>query len=76
MNFAYGWAFGRPVRKVYYNQVTTGMSIAVAILVDTIEICGLLSTELHIHGGFWDFLANFNMNKAGFLIDKVTLTRT
>jgi high-affinity nickel-transport protein len=68
MNFAYGWAFARPVRKVYYNLVITGLSIAVAFLIGTIEIFGLLSAELHIHGGFWDFMANFNINKAGFAI--------
>jgi high-affinity nickel-transport protein len=68
MNFAYGWAFARPVRKIYYNLVITGLSIAVAFLIGTIEIFGLLSAELHIHGGFWDFMANFNINKAGFAI--------
>jgi high-affinity nickel-transport protein len=66
MNFAYGWAFARPVRKVYYNLVITGLSIAVAFFIGTIEILGLLSAELHIHGGFWDFMANFNINQAGF----------
>ncbi len=68
MNFAYGWAFARPVRKVYYNLVITGLSIAVAFLIGTIEIFGLLSSELHIHGGFWDFMANFDINRAGFAI--------
>ncbi len=68
MNFAYGWAFARPVRKVYYNLVITGLSIAVAFLVGTIEIAGLLSSELHIHGGVWDFLAGFDINRAGFMI--------
>ena len=68
MNFAYGWAFARPVRKVYYNLVITGLSIAVAFFIGTIEILGLLSAELHIHGGFWDFMANFNINQAGFAI--------
>ena len=68
MNFAYGWAFARPVRKVYYNLVITGLSIAVAFLIGTIEITGLLSSELNIHGGFWDFMANFNINRAGFAI--------
>ena len=68
MNLAYGWAFARPVRKVYYNLVITGLSIAVAFLIGTIEIFGLLSGELHIHGGFWDFMASFNINKAGFAI--------
>jgi hypothetical protein len=53
MNFAYGWAFARPVRKVYYNLVITGLSVAVAFLIGTIEIIGLLSTELGIRGGLW-----------------------
>jgi high-affinity nickel-transport protein len=68
MNFAYGWAFARPVRKVYYNLVITGLSIAVAFLIGTIEIFGLLSSELHIHGIFWNFMADFNINHAGFAI--------
>jgi high-affinity nickel-transport protein len=68
MNFAYGWAFARPVRKVYYNLVITGLSIAVAFLIGTIEIAGLLSAELHIHGGFWEFMAAFDINRAGFAI--------
>jgi high-affinity nickel-transport protein len=68
MNFAYGWAFARPVRKVYYNLVITGLSIAVAFLIGTIEIFGLLSAELRIRGGFWDFMASFSINKAGFAI--------
>ncbi len=68
MNYAYGWAFARPVRKVYYNLVITGLSIAVAFLIGTIEITGLLSAELHIHGPFWDFMTGFDVNKAGFAI--------
>ncbi|HLH59192.1 MAG TPA: HoxN/HupN/NixA family nickel/cobalt transporter [Streptosporangiaceae bacterium] len=68
MNVAYGWAFARPVRKVYYNLVITSLSIAVAFLIGTIEIIGLLSSELHIRGGFWDFMADFNINRAGFII--------
>ena len=65
MNFAYGWAFARPVRKVYYNLVITGLSIAVAFLIGTIEIFGLLATELHLDGGFWGFMAGFDINRAG-----------
>jgi nickel/cobalt transporter (NiCoT) family protein len=65
MNFAYGWAFAKPVRKVYYNLVITGLSIAVAFFIGTIEILGLLSAELHIRSGFWEFTATFNINKAG-----------
>jgi len=68
MNFAYGWAFARPVRKVYYNLVITGLSVAAAFLIGTIEILGVLTSEMHLHGGFWDFVSNFDINRAGFVI--------
>jgi high-affinity nickel-transport protein len=68
MNFAYGWAFARPVRKVYYNLTITALSVAVAFLVGGIEIIGLLSTELHLHGWLGDYVASFDLNTAGFLI--------
>jgi nickel/cobalt transporter (NiCoT) family protein len=68
MNFAYGWAFARPVRKVYYNLVITGLSIGAAFIIGTIEILGILTTEAHLRGGFWSVMANFNINVAGFCI--------
>jgi nickel/cobalt transporter (NiCoT) family protein len=68
MNFAYGWAFSRPVRKVYYNITITALSIGVAFLVGGVEFVGLLSTELHLHGWLGDYLANFNLNTAGYLV--------
>ncbi len=68
MNFAYGWAFARPVRKVYYNLVITGLSIGAAFIIGTIEILGILTTEAHLHGSFWSVMANFNINVAGFCI--------
>jgi nickel/cobalt transporter (NiCoT) family protein len=68
MNFAYGWAFARPVRKVYYNVVVTGLSIAAAFVIGTIEILGLVATELHLHGFFWDAASGFDINRAGFVI--------
>jgi len=68
MNFAYDWAFARPVRKVYYNLTITGLSVFVALFIGTIELLGLLGQELNLTGGFWDVLANFDINKAGFII--------
>jgi high-affinity nickel-transport protein len=68
MNFAYQWAFSSPVRKVYYNLVITGLSVAVAFLIGTVEACGLISSEAHLSGGFWDFVSGFDINKAGFAI--------
>jgi high-affinity nickel-transport protein len=68
MNFAYGWAFARPIRKVYYNITITGLSVAAAFLIGTIELLGLLPSELNLRGSFWAFMANFNINTAGFII--------
>jgi high-affinity nickel-transport protein len=68
MNFAYGWAFARPVRKVYYNLVITALSIGAAFIIGTIEILGILANEVHLHGAFWSLMANFNINVAGFCI--------
>jgi len=68
MNFAYDWAFARPVRKVYYNLTITGLSVFVAFFIGTIELLGLLGQELNLTGGFWSFMANFDINKAGFVI--------
>jgi len=68
MNVAYDWAFARPVRKVFYNLTITGLSVFVAFFIGTIEILGLLGSELNLTGGFWDFMGNFDLNKAGFVI--------
>jgi len=57
-----------PVRKVYYNLVVTGLSVAAAFLIGTVEVLGILTSELNLHGAFWDFMANFDLNKAGFTI--------
>ena len=68
MNVAYGWAFSRPVRKVFYNITITALSVAVAFLVGSIEIVGLLSSKLHLHGWFGDYMASFDLNKAGYIV--------
>ncbi len=68
MNFAYGWAFSRPVRKVYYNLVITALSVAVALLIGTVELLGLLGNELGLHGAIWRAVAAVNINTAGFAI--------
>ena len=68
MNGAYGWAFFNPVRKVYYNLTITGLSIAICFFIGTIEVLGLIPTELHWEGSFWNFTENFNINTAGFII--------
>jgi nickel/cobalt transporter (NiCoT) family protein len=68
MNFAYGWAFSKPVRKVFYNITITGLSVAVALGIGTIEIVGLLAQKLGAHGSFWAWWKNVNINTLGLII--------
>src|SRR6516162_2891447 len=68
MNFAYDWAFARPVRKVYYNLTITGLSVFVAFFIGTVEILGLIEQEYRLGGGFWTFMGNFDINRAGFVV--------
>ena len=68
MNFAYGWAFSRPVRKVYYNIVITGLSVIVAIFIGGLEVAQVFANQLNLSGGFWNYALAFDINKAGFII--------
>jgi nickel/cobalt transporter (NiCoT) family protein len=68
MNFAYGWAFSKPIRKVFYNVTITGLSVAVALVTGTIELGGLFASELNLSGSFWDWFENININILGFVI--------
>jgi high-affinity nickel-transport protein len=69
MNFAYSWAFFNPVRKVYYNLAITGLSVAICFFIGTIEVLGILPMELGgLHSSFWNIMADFDINKAGFVI--------
>jgi nickel/cobalt transporter (NiCoT) family protein len=68
MNFAYGWAFSKPVRKVFYNLTITGLSVAVAVVIGTIELGGLMASRLNLTGSFWNWFENININLLGFVI--------
>jgi len=68
MNFAYGWAFANPVRKVYYNLTITGLSVAVALIVGTVELLGLLAQQLNYTGTFWSWVSGLDLNTVGFVI--------
>jgi len=68
MNFAYGWAFSKPVRKVFYNITITGLSVAVALVIGTVELGGLIAQHLDLSGSFWNWFENININLLGFLI--------
>jgi high-affinity nickel-transport protein len=68
MNFAYGWAFSQPVRKVFYNITITGLSVAIAAVIGTIELGGLLASKLRLSGSFWSWLEHIDINMLGFVI--------
>jgi high-affinity nickel-transport protein len=68
MNFAYGWAFSKPARKVFYNIVVTGLSVAVALVIGSIELAGLLAEKLGARGSFWTWLEHINLGTIGLII--------
>ncbi len=68
MNFAYGWAFSKPVRKVFYNLTITGLSVAVALVIGTVELGGLIASKLSLSGSFWSWFENIDINVLGFVI--------
>ncbi len=68
MNFAYGWAFSKPVRKVYYNITITGLSVAVALIIGTIEMASILVDKLGIDSGPLASLSNLDLNYVGYAI--------
>jgi nickel/cobalt transporter (NiCoT) family protein len=59
---AYGWAFVKPIRKLYYNITITSVSVVVAVAVGGIEAVGLLVGQFHVKGIFWDAVARLNEN--------------
>jgi high-affinity nickel-transport protein len=68
MNVAYGWAFSRPVRKIYYNITVTALSVAVALVIGVIELVGLLADKLGVTGGPLAWVAAIDLGDVGFWI--------
>ncbi len=71
MNFAYGWAFANPVRKVFYNITLTAISVAFAFIVGGTELLQVAQDQLALGGGFWSWIAALDLNVAGFVITGV-----
>jgi high-affinity nickel-transport protein len=68
MNFAYHWAFSNPLRKVYYNITITGLSIAVAMIIGSIELIGVLHNDFNLAGPVVDWISGLDLNNVGFFI--------
>lgn len=63
---AYGWAFTRPLRKLWYNLTITAASVVVALFIGGIEALGLIGDRLGLVGGVWDIVASLNGNLGAF----------
>jgi high-affinity nickel-transport protein len=68
MTLAYGWAVAQPLRKVVYNIAVTGLTVAVALLIGTIELAGLAADKLGARGSFWISLEHMNKSTMGVAI--------
>jgi nickel/cobalt transporter (NiCoT) family protein len=67
---AYGWAFVKPVRKLYYNMTITFVSVVVAVLVGGVEALGIIGEKFGLRGGLWDLIGALNeeLEMLGYLI--------
>jgi high-affinity nickel-transport protein len=65
---AYGWAFLKPVRKLYYNLTITFISVVIAFVIGGIEVLSIISRELGLEGGFWDFINGIDFGVLGLVI--------
>ncbi|MFI9329042.1 HoxN/HupN/NixA family nickel/cobalt transporter [Kitasatospora sp. NPDC052868] len=68
MNFAYQWAFSNPVRKVFYNLTITGLSIAVAFVIGTIELVGVLHEKLDLTDPVSGWIAELSLDNVGYVL--------
>ena len=68
MNFAYGWAFAKPVRKLFYNITITWLSVVVALVIGTIELMSVLAAKLGLTGQPWDGVSGLDLNYVGYAI--------
>ncbi|MHC5674963.1 HoxN/HupN/NixA family nickel/cobalt transporter [Nostoc sp.] len=67
---AYGWAYVKPIRKLYYNMTITFISVLVAVIIGGIEALSIIGDQLELKGSFWDFISNLsdNFGTIGYLI--------
>jgi len=68
MSKAYNWAFLNPLRKIFYNLTTTGLSVAVALLIGSIELMQVFISMLSLRGGIYDFIAALDFGILGYFI--------
>jgi nickel/cobalt transporter (NiCoT) family protein len=65
---AYGWAFLKPMRKLYYNLNITLISVLVAFIIGTIEVISIIASQFNLSGGLWNYFSNLDFGMLGSLI--------
>lgn len=65
---AYGWAFVKPMRKLYYNLNITLVSVLVALVVGTVEVLSIIANQFNLSGGLWDSVSTLDFGFLGTLI--------
>lgn len=67
---AYGWAYVKPIRKLYYNMTITFVSVLIALVIGGIEALSVIGDQLNLQGPFWDFIGNVgdNFGTIGYII--------
>jgi len=68
MNFAYGWAFSKPVRKIFYNITVTALSVMVALVIGLLELVAVFAEKLSLSGFPWENVASLDLNYVGYAI--------
>ncbi|SDY71291.1 High-affinity nickel-transport protein [Modestobacter sp. DSM 44400] len=68
MNFVHGWAFSKPVRKAFDKMADTGLSVAVALIIGTIELISILVDRLGIEPGPLAALGGLDLDYVGYTI--------
>lgn len=68
MRCAYGWAFLKPMRKIFYNLTITIISVMVAFIIGGIEVGQVASSQMGLTTGFWGWLQNLNFGVIGYTI--------
>jgi high-affinity nickel-transport protein len=59
---AYGWAFVKPIRKLFYNISITLVSVLVALVIGIFEVLSIIGTQFHLEGPLWDFVSAVGEN--------------
>lgn len=65
---AYGWAYIKPIRKLYYNMNITFISVIIALFIGSVEAMQVIFSQLKLSGGFYDYVNNLNFGNLGYFI--------